>query len=99
MSIHAKAFLASANELKGKFKQKAKSDRLLCPATSIQRGSSVIIRTGNFNDVAGDNILGTDLLHTILVRTDNLAHFRLVFLEGFNSGFSIAFLKMETISK
>merc|ERR1712223_1013825 len=50
------------------------------------------VTNGNFNDVSGNNFLCVDFLHAIFVSTDNFAHFGLVFLEGFDSRFSIAFL-------
>ena len=75
------------------------SDSSGWPLTSRREQEKLenFLLTGNFDDVAGHNVPSAHLLDAIFVRTDNFAHFGLVFFEGFNSGFSIAFLKSNTI--
>ena len=74
------------------------SDSSGWPLTSRREQEKLenFLLTGNFDDVAGHNVPSAHLLDAIFVRTDNFAHFGLVFFEGFNSGFSIAFLKSNT---
>ena len=75
------------------------SDSSVWPLTSWRTREVENFLTGNFDDVAGHNVPSAHLLDAIFVRTDNFAHFGLVFFEGFNSGFSIAFLKSNTQMK
>ena len=51
--------------------------------------------TGNFDNISGNNFLGTEFLYALLVSTDNFAHFGFIFLEGFNGRFSITLLKLK----
>lgn len=49
--------------------------------------------TRHLHDVSRDNFSGLDPLHTLSVRTVNLAHLRLVLLESLDGTFSITLLR------
>ena len=51
-----------------------------------------LVADGDLDNVAGDNLVGLDLLDAVLVGADDLAHLRLVLLQGFNGGLGIPLL-------
>ena len=52
-----------------------------------------LVADGHLDDVAGNDVLGADLLHAILVRSDHLAHLGLVLFQGLDRGLGISFLR------
>lgn len=48
--------------------------------------------TGHLHNISRDNFSGLDHLHTLSVRTVNLAHLRLIFLESLNGIFCVTLL-------
>uniref|UniRef100_A0A2M3YY06 Uncharacterized protein n=1 Tax=Anopheles braziliensis TaxID=58242 RepID=A0A2M3YY06_9DIPT len=51
-----------------------------------------LVTDRHLDHIAGNDLLGADLLHTGLVAADNLAHLGLILLQRFNSRFGIALL-------
>lgn len=53
------------------------------------------VLTGHFYDISGDNVLGFNPLDALPVLTVDLPHLGLILLKGFDSIFSISFLRRK----
>ena len=54
--------------------------------------SGDLVSHGDLHDISGNDLYGADLLDTVLVGADDLAHVGLVLLQGFNGALGVAFL-------